>query len=301
MPDVIATNSEIARVGIQELIPVYDKRQNDYWRKTGFRRIKTTQEFERVYQEGGFGQATEFGEGSNIPIQTLTNPYNLDIYWVSRGLGYSCSYNKIATDQYGVMDRVAPKMSYSMKATFELVAADVFNQATNTAAAYLGPDGQPLASASHPYLGGTMQNTQSLDLSDTNMELALVDLLDQKDYRGLPMSCEGPFWLVTGNGNAGIANRMKLTSQVTETAENDMSWAHTQLKGPIVNPFITDRDAWGLVSVNQDKHGLVMVQLGGDTVETERYKHNKTVAFFRSAEFTFRHVDHRGVWWSPGA
>lgn len=301
MPDVIDTNAEEARVGIQELIPVYDKQERNYWQMIGFRKVTTTQEFHRVYQEGGFGPATTFSEGSAIPLQTRTNPYTLDVYWASRGLGYSCSYNKIATDQYGIMDRIAPKMAYSMKATFELVAAAVFDNATNTAAEYLGPDGKPLASASHPYLGGTMQNTQSLALSDSNAELALQDLYQQKDYRGLAMAYDGPLTLVCGSSNLGIANRMKLTRKVTESAENDESYTATRINKLVCNPHMTDTNAWGLVATNSRKHGLILLQLGGDTVETERYKYNKTVAFYRSAEFTFRHVDHRGVWWSPGA
>lgn len=301
MADVIATNSEIARVGIQELIPVFDKQEKNYWQMIGFRKVTTTQEFHRVYQEAGFGLATTFSEGSPIPLQSFTNPYSLDVYWASRGLGYSCSYNKIATDQYGVMDRIAPKMAYSMKATFEVVAAAVFDNATNTASQYLGPDGQPLASASHPYQGGTMRNTQSLALSDANAELALQDLMEQKDYKGIAMAYDGPLTLLCGTANIGIANRMKMTRKVTESAENDESYAASRINKLVVNPHLQDTNGWGFIANNNRKHGLLLLQLGGDTVETERYKATKTVAFYRSAEFTFRHVDHRGVWWSPGA
>lgn len=89
MADVIATHAEIARAGVDKFFPIFSAHQRRIYRLVGWHGERTSQEFLRMYQEGGFGYATQVSEATPIPTDTFATVNNKDYYWVKRGLGSS--------------------------------------------------------------------------------------------------------------------------------------------------------------------------------------------------------------------
>ncbi|MCH8991971.1 MAG: hypothetical protein IIA44_09525 [Acidobacteria bacterium] len=307
MADVIATHAEIARAGVDKFFPIFSAHQRRIYRLVGWHGERTSQEFLRMYQEGGFGYATQVSEATPIPTDTFATVNNKDYYWVKRGLGWKTSFEKLETDQYGVTKRVAKKMAKAMEMTKESTAANIFNNSTSTAAAYVGPDGAALISASHPFDGGTWSN-RGVGASDTDVDLSVLTLeqaveknMDVVNHRGIPDPVTGPFKLFVPTGLAGLANRLAKSQLLPQTSDNDQNWAGGLITEVIPNPWFTDPDAWFLVSANQDEHGLFQLTHGGRRVSKKIYEETEEVAFFLTEKWLFHHMDARGVWGSPGA
>jgi hypothetical protein len=307
MADLIATHAEIARIGIDKWTPVYEQARQRRYSNFGWKNEQTTQQYIRARQEGGFGYATVVNESADIPIDTFASVYQKDFYWVKRGLGYKTSMEKISTDQYGIMKRVAKKMAKAMEATKESTAANVWNQMTSTGAAYVGPDGAALVSASHPYSGGTWSNrgvgasNTDVDLSVTTLEQAIEKNMDVVNYRGIPDEVTGPFKLFVPTALAGLANRLAAAQKLPQGNDNDPNWAGGMISGVFVNPWLTDADAWMLVSSDQEEHGLMHLTHDSARVQKKIYEETEEVGFFRTEKWLFHHLDARGVWGSPGA
>ena len=307
MPDTIATHAELARAGVDKFFPIFSQKQQRIYRKVGWNSERTTQQFVRMYQEGGFGYATQVNEAAAIPTDSFSTIYNKDYYWVKRGLGWKASFEKIETDQYGVTKRVAQKMAKAMEMTKESTAAAVFNNATSIAGAYVGPDGVALVSATHPYNGGTWSNrgvgatNTDVDLSVLTLEQAIEKNMDIVNYRGVPDPVAGPFKLFVPTALAGLANRLAKSQLLPSGNNNDTNWAGGLITEVIPNPWLTDSDAWYLVSGNQDEHGLFMLTHGGRRVSKKIYEETEEVAFFLTEKWLFHFMDARGVWGTPGA
>lgn len=307
MADLIATHAELARVGVDKWYPVYGKDKNTIYPAFGWHSEKTTQEFIRMYQEGGFSYATVVNEAASIPVQSFDTGYNKDFYWAKRGLGYRCSFEKLETDQYGVSKRVAKKMAIAMNKTKESTAANVWNNHTSTATAYVGPDGVALVSASHPYDGGTWSNigigasNTNADLAADTLEDAIAKLRDTVDQKGIPDPKMGPFNLVVPNELEGLANRLVKAMKLPQSNDNDPNWAGGQIARVVVNPWLTDADAWWLIAADQDEHGLVQLTHGSRRAQKKVYEETEEVAFFLTEKWLFHHFDARGVWGTSGA
>ena len=54
-------------------------------------------------------------------------------------------------------------------------------------------------------------------------------------------------------GLAGLANRLAKSQLLPSTGDNDKDWAGGLITEVIPNPWLTDSDAWYLVSANQDE------------------------------------------------
>ncbi|MEX2244817.1 MAG: hypothetical protein WD716_13350 [Fimbriimonadaceae bacterium] len=307
MGDIIATHAELARAGVDKFYPLFSQNQRRIYRKVGWHNEKTSQEFLRMFQEGGFGYAPAVSEATPIPTDSFNTVNNKDYYWVKRGLGWKASFEKLETDQYGVTKRVAKKMAKAMEMTKESTAANVFNNATSTGAEYVGADGVALISASHPYDGGTWSNrgvgagNTDVDLSVLTLEQAVEKNMDVLNYRGVPEPVTGPFKLFVPTALAGLANRLAKAQLLPEGNDNDKNWAGGLITEVIPNPWLTDPDAWFLVSANQDEHGLVMLTHGRPRVSKKLYEETEEVAFFLTEKWLFHHFDARGVWGTAGA
>ena len=308
MADLIATHAELARIGVDKFFPAFDANPDQYWQQVGWHTEMTTQEFKRMYQRGDFPLGTVVTESSPIPISSPWTGYNKDYYWAKRGIGYKCSYEKLETDQYNIVAKtVSEGMAMAMQETKESTAANVFNNATSTATPYVGPDGVALVSASHPYNGGTFSNlgtgasNTNVDLAADTLEDAIAKMLEGKSREGKPAPRRGPFKLMVPVGLVGIANRLVKSMKLPTTADNDINWAGGQISGIIVNPWLTDTDAWFLISANQAKHGLVQLTHGSRRVQKKIYEETENVAWFMTEKWLFHHYDARGVWGTAGA
>lgn len=307
--NVIASHAEIARVGVDDFFGVFGKDKERVYNQTGWKKIRTTQEFHRMYQEGGFSYAVTVNEATPIPTDDFFTGNNKDYYWIKKGLGFRTSFEALETDQYGGKIKSATKkMAIAMNKTKESTAANVWNNMTSTGAQFVGPDGVALVSASHPFDGGTWSNhgtgpnNSAVDLSAVNVEQALAKLSDTLDQRGIPDPKNGPFDLHVPNELYGLALRIARSMQLQGTANNDTNqYISGVINNVVREPWWTDADAWTLVASDSDEHGLIELNHGSRRVQTKTYEETEEVAFFVTEKWLFHHFDARGVWGSPGA
>lgn len=305
--DTIATHATLARIGIDKHYPVFAKDKKKLYPKLGWHRENTTQQYIRIEKEGGMGYATVVAEAAAIPVTSFNIDDSKDYYWAKRGLGFRASFEKLETDQYGIVQKVARKMAIAMEKTKESTAANVFNNHTSTAAAYVGADGVALVSTAHPYDGGTWSNrgtgasNTDVDLSVVTLEDAIAKLADTVDEKGIPDPKVGPFKLVVPNEQWGLAQRLAKALKLPQSNDNDPNVAGAMISEVVVNPWLTDADAWWLVSSDQDEHGLMHLTHGSRRVQKKLYEETEEYAFFVTEKWLFHHMDARGVWGSPGA
>lgn len=303
MADLIATHAEMARSGVDKYFPIFGKERPKIYTSIGFSPIKTTMEFWRMYQEAGYGYATVVDEATGIPIDTFDTLNNKDYYWVKRGLADKRSYEAISTDQYGLSKKIAKKMAKAMVDTKESTAAAVFNNHTSTGAQYVGPDGKAFIASDHGTKGGTWSNlgiddqSTNADLSITALEGMLQHAMDTVNHRGIPDPRMGPFKLMVSTSDAALAHRLVASQKYPQSNDNDPNWAGGQISGVIVNPWLTDTDAWWLISAD---NGLFELQHGSRIVETERFKRTQQVAIYLTEKWLFHFQDARGVYGTSG-
>ena len=308
MADLIATHAELARIGIDRWIETYGKDRKKVYPRMGWKHLTTTQQYERMRQEGGFTYAPVVNEAAQIVPQSFNTGYQKDYYWVKRGLGYRCSIEKLETDQYKIVAKAAAeKMAIAMNKTKESTAANIWNNMTSTGAAYVGADAVALVSASHPYDGGTWSNrgtgasNTDVDFSYTALEDALAKLLATVDEKGIPDPKVGPFKLFVPNELVGPANRVVKAMRLPGTNDNDPNYAGGMITEVVGNPWFTDTDAWMLQSADDAEHGMIELTHGSRRVTKKPYEETEEFAWFMTEKWLFHHVNARGVWGTVGA
>lgn len=294
----------MARVGVDKFYPVFGKERKKIYPSIGFEDVTTTQQYERMYQRGGYGYAQIVLEGGIVPIDTFATLYNKDYYWVKRGLGDKRTFESIETDQYGIAKDVARLMAKAMEDTKEATAANLFNNMTSTATAYVGPDSVALVSASHPYDGGTWNN-RGIDSSATDADLSITALegamsvgMQTVNQRGIPDPRYGPWKLMVHPSNWALANRLAKAQKFPQSNDNDPNPAGAMITDVIVNPFLTDADAWMLIA---EDNGLFQLKHGARRVQKKVYEETESVAIFLTEKWLFHFFDGRGIVGTVGA
>jgi hypothetical protein len=150
---------------------------------------------DKAYEEEpeitGFGLAPVKPQGSQIfydveqqgPVSRYTH--------VAYALGYIVTFEELRDDLYEVVSkRRASQLAFSMRQTKENVLAAVYNNAFSDS--YLGADGQPLISLTHPTLNGNQSNelTTNADLSELSLEDLCIQIMQTTNNRGLRISLQ---------------------------------------------------------------------------------------------------------------
>lgn len=211
----------------------------------------------RAYEEDigitGFGLPSIKTEGNAVQYddeqQGFLTRYT-PVVWAS---GFIITEEMIDDDLYDVVGaRRTEGLAYSMRQGEEIVAANVLNRAFNTS--YVGGDASTLiastgaGSATHPNVsGGTWVNgpTADIDLSETALEQAKIDIDDFRDDRGKRMQVNIK-QLIIASANQFEAERILSSKLRVDTANNDLNAIYSMGTIPkvTVNNYLTDADAW---------------------------------------------------------
>ena len=186
--------------------------------------------------------------------------YNAQAFQV--GLGYSITRESLDDNQY-VKDFNLMKLplANSFNQFKEINAANVLNNAT-TYDPTIGGDGVALASASHPYDGGTWSNTftTQLDLNESSLIQACLNVrANFVDEAGLKIMARAEK-LVIPVALTAVAERLLKTELRPGTANNDVNAVISipgGVKEYVINDYLTSQYSWFL-KTNID--GLVMMQ-----------------------------------------
>ncbi len=226
----------------------------------------TSQKYEKTLGMSGFGLASLKAEGTAVdyddPFQGAVNTLTQFV----RGLGFIVTKEMYTDDQYGKINALSPALKYSMMQTKEWDHANVLNRAFNSS--YTGADGLELCSLLHTLLGGGTLNNEpdvNCDLGLTSLEQATIDIGDFTDDRGLKIQVK-PLKLVIATANDWTAKQLLGSEKDPEMpGSNALNPAKGMFpQGYIVNHYLTDADAWfiltdvqmGLVSYAHTKWGL---------------------------------------------
>jgi hypothetical protein len=215
-----------------------------------------TETSERSFEEetklSGFSAAPVKNEGGAISYDNAQEAFTARYSHETIALGFSITEEAIEDNLYDSLSaRYTKALARAMAYTKQVKAASVLNNGFSSS--YLGGDGQPLFSASHPLVsGGTNSNVPptSVDLNETSLEAATIQIAAWTDERGLLIAAK-PRKLVIPPALMFVATRLLETNLRVGTNNNDINAIKnngTVPEGYTVNHFLTDTNAWFLLT-----------------------------------------------------
>jgi hypothetical protein len=203
--------------------------------------------YEEDVEVTGFGLAPVKTEGSSISYDSEAQGTTRRYTHVAYALGYICTHEEHQDNLYEIVSRRrSSALAFSMETTRQIICANVFNNGFN--AAYPGGDGVEFFSIVHPVLAGTQSNelNPAADFSEAALEDLLILIADTDNSRGLPIAPR-PIDIMGPNALMFDMTRVLKSEMQSGTANNDVNAIRTMGllgKKPIINPYLTDPDAW---------------------------------------------------------
>ncbi len=130
----------------------------------------------------GLGSAPVMGEGGPVTFKSGGVLFNKVYVYKEYGAAFALTKVLVEDGDHINLGRIySEHLGQGMAETEETETANTLNRAFN--GAYLGGDGQPLCSASHPILGGTASNLLATPaaLSQTSVESLLTQIRKNQD------------------------------------------------------------------------------------------------------------------------
>jgi len=218
--------------------------------------IYETETSERSFEEetklSGFSAAPVKNEGSAIAYDNAQEAWTARYNHETIALGFSLTEEAIEDNLYDSLSgRYTKALARGMAYTKQVKAAAVLNNGFT--AGYVGGDGQPLFSASHPLVsGGTNSNIPSTpaDLNETSLEAAVIQIAAWTDERGLLIAAK-PKKLIVPPALQFVATRLLETELRVGTTDNDINALKNNGSIPdgyTINHFLTDTNGWFLTT-----------------------------------------------------
>jgi len=213
---------------------------------------KSERSFEEETKLAGFGAAPVKNEGSAIAYDNAQEAFTARYSHETIALGFSITEEAVEDNLYDSLSaRYTKSLARAMAYTKQVKAAAVLNNGFS--ASYVGGDGVPLFSASHPLIsGGVNSNIPStpVDLNETSLENAVIQISLWVDERGLLIAAR-PRKLIIPPALQFVATRLLETSLRVGTADNDVNALKNNgsiPEGYAINHYLTDTNAWFLTT-----------------------------------------------------
>ena len=278
----------------------YDKYENEH------AEIYETETSERSFEEevklSGFGAAPVKPEGSAITYDNAQESFTARYNHETVAMGFSITEEAMEDNLYDSLSaRYTKALARAMAYTKQVKAASLLNTGFTT---FTSGDGVTLFNTAHPTVaGGTNSNRPSVDvdLNETALEQAVIDIAAFKDERGLLIAAR-PRKLIVPPSLMFVATRLLQTELRVGTADNDINAINTNgsiPQGYRVNHYLTDADAWYITTdiPNGMKHFVrtaMSTSMDGDfDTGNVRYKARERYSFGVS--------DPLGMYGCPGA
>lgn len=268
--------------------------------------IYDTESSERSFEEeqklSGFGAAPVKSEGSAITYDNAQESFTARYTHETIAMGFAITEEAMEDNLYDSLSaRYTKALARAMAYTKQVKAAAPLNTGFTT---FLGGDGVTLFSTTHPTVSGTTNSNRpgtDVDLNETALEQAVIDIAAFKDERGLLIAAR-PRKLIVPPSLMFVATRLLETEMRVGTADNDLNALRSNGSIPggyAVNHYFTDSDAWFLTTdvPNGMKHfertAMVTAMDGDFDTGNVRYKARERYSFGVS--------DPLGIYGSPGA
>lgn len=268
--------------------------------------IYETETSERSFEEevklSGFGAAPVKAEGSAIAYDNAQESFTARYNHETVAMGFSITEEAMEDNLYDSLSaRYTKALARAMAYTKQVKAAALLNSGFTT---FYAGDGVTLFSASHPTVSGVTNSNRpgtDVDLNETALEQAVIDIAAFKDERGLLIAAR-PRKLIVPPSLMFVATRLLQTELRVGTADNDVNALKTNgsiPEGYRVNHYLTDTDGWFITTdvPNGMKHFVrtaISQSMDGDfDTGNVRYKSRERYSFGVS--------DPLGIYGCPGA
>lgn len=239
----------ILKDALKELSPIFP----------GYYNMRTSdRKFERVLSITPFGDVPEKPEGEVYTLDYIRPAHTKDFTHVEFGMGFEVTETALEDDQYDQLNRAATWLAFSARYVQEKRAAVPFNLGFSTE---LTPDGVSLFNSAHVLAGGgTARNilATAADLSFASLSDALVDMqLETKIESGQIVAPIKSLVLLVPPALEFDAYRIVNSSGLPGSANNDKNPINAlRTMKIVVNPHLSDTDAWFLLAGDKGMHGL---------------------------------------------
>lgn len=281
----------------------YDRYENEHTE------IFSVESSDRAFEEEvmltGFGAAPVKNEGSGISYDSAQESFTARYTHETIAMAFALTEEAIEDNLYDRLSgRYTKALARSMANTKQVKAASVLNQSFNTTGSYNGGDGVSLCNSAHPTaLGPSFSNTPTTqaDLNETSLEQGIIDVASFTDERGLKIAIQARK-LVIPKEQQFTAERLMKTTLRTATADNDINAIKSMgmiPEGYAVNHFLTDTDAWFLMT--DAPNGLKMFKRSPVKTAFEGDFDTGNVRYKARERYSFGWSDPRGIYGSEGA
>jgi hypothetical protein len=232
-----------------------------------YSRKSSSRKFERFQTVTPFGDVPEKPEGTVYAFDLIRPGYSKDITPVEFGLGFEVTETALEDDQYDVLQRQAAWLAFSSRVVQEKYAARPFNNGFTTQTT---PDGVSLFNTAHVLAGGgTARNRPATDadLSYDSLAQAMGDVQTDTRLESGQLVAPVTSWILYVPPQLEmLAERIVNSTQLPGGADNDLNPIKKRRNIRIVvNPYLTDPDAWFLIAASKDTTGLICVDRLGIT------------------------------------
>jgi len=268
--------------------------------------IYETENSERSFEEevklSGFGAAPVKNEGSAIVYDNAQESFTARYTHETVAMGFAITEEAMEDNLYDSLSaRYTKALARAMAYTKQVKAAALLNTGFTS---FTSGDGVTLFNTAHPTVSGVTNSNRpsvDVDLNETALEQAVIDIAAFKDERGLLIAAR-PKKLIIPASSQFIATRLLETEQRVGTADNDINALRNNGSIPggyAINHYFTDNDAWFLTTdvPNGMKHFVrtaMTTAMDGDfDTGNVRYKARERYSFGVS--------DPLGIYGCPGA
>ena len=217
-----------------------------------WKQLVTTKPSRRSYEESayyaGLGLLPEKPEGEPIKYDDFIQGPTKRWVHKTQALGVRITEEMIEDSLYPdiptEMSDMTKELGRSARETIEILVHDAYNGTTKTSG-----DGLAIFSDSHTKLGGgTWSNllTPAADLSATSLRLAIQNFENTTDDRN-KQQVQRPQTLMVSTGDEWKARELLNSAYDPESAQNAVNPLQSRNLTLLVNPYLTDTDAWFLM------------------------------------------------------
>ena len=207
--------------------------------------------FEEETKLSGFGAAPTKQEGAAIEYDTAQEAFTARYTHETIAMGFSITEEAIEDNLYDSLSgRYTKALARAMAYTKQVKAAAILNNAFSTGTTY--GDNVSLVNASHPLVSGGVNSNSlgAVDLNETSLENAVIQIGKWTDERGLLISAR-PKKLIIPPDLQFTASRLLETEGRVGTADNDLNTIKTNgvvPEGYTINHYLTDTSNWFLTT-----------------------------------------------------
>ena len=269
--------------------------------------IFETESSDRAFEEEtlivGFGNAKVKAEGNAVEFDSASEGFTSRYSHETIALGFALTEEAIEDNLYDRLGaRYTKALARSMAHTKQVKAAAVLNNAFSSS--FTGGDGVALVSTAHPLAGGgTLSNRPSTysDLNETSLEDALISVSTFTDDKSMILALQGRKLIIPPQLQF-VADRLLQTPGRVNTSDNDINAIKNMgmvPEGYSVNHFLTDNDAWFLLTDCPD--GFKHFERSPLSTSMEGDFNAGNVRFKARERYSFGFSNPRAVFASQGA